>query len=370
MSAWHDAPFLFNSAKSDAEKCIVRWRPSPCFDVRCEIAAPLSLFRSVVSLFCADQQPDDQENCDDSNGALWRWRIERVAPVFSVDELSDEHVAPFTLPRDDASFSWRVRDLATSATFCFPDARQALTCIEYSIVQRLVSVVKTDHATNGKTTQVEAPLFAMHGALLAKNGFGLIIVGASCSGKSTLSCALWRAGWDLRSDDFSFLRDSQAFPASRRVSLRNGSRALLGDEVWARVRQSPSSAPTTEGWLFHPHEVRPVEFPKYTAVELRAIVFLGRPSRDAANDSLANAPIVLRRCDAARAAVSLLPYCTLLERPSEEELEVDVAPNRVLDWGRALSQIAPLASRVPVYDLQRAALPDMVAAVETLICDG
>ncbi len=39
---------------------------------------------------------------------------------------------------------------------------------------------------------------------------------------------------------------------------------------------------------------------------------------------------------------------------------------RELDWGAALPKISPIAARVPVLDLGRGPVPQMVAAIETL----
>ncbi len=320
---------------------LVRWRPSPCFDVKCELLTDAAaVARRAAALFCVDER-----NLDDSpSDNVWRWSVENADDI--------------------AAARWRVRDLDANLTSHFSHLHDAMTHIEYSIVQRLVEIVKADNAISSHQT----PLFAIHGALLSKNGFGLMIVGASCSGKSTLSCALWQNGWDLRSDDFSFLRDERAFPAARRVSLREGSRALLGENLWKGIGDAPSSSPTGAGWLFHPHEVRPPSA-RHDFVRLQAIIFLGRPNREPSEETPSDNAlgIALQRCNAARAAVSLLPYCTLLARP--DDAPTDEPQHRVLDldWGKSLSRIAPLASHVPIYDLRRGALPSMVAAVETLV---
>ncbi len=328
---------------------LVRWRPSTCFDVRCEIlSSDVAAARRAATLFSVDEHTDDSPAAN-----TWRWSLDRGFSSDSTDEVAER---------------WCVRHLDTDETAHFSHLQDALTCIEYSIVQRLVEIVKADNASSlDETPRDETPLFAIHGALLSKNDFGLMIVGASCSGKSTLSCALWQNGWDLRSDDFSFLRDERAFPAARRVSLREGSRALLGEALWRCIGDAPSSSSTGAGWLFHPHEVR-TESARADCVRLDAIIFLGRPNRETSPNDISE--IALQLCNPARAAVSLLPYCTLLARP--DEVEGASPSQRVLDldWGKSLSRIAPLASRVPVYDLSRGALPAMVEAVETLVTNA
>jgi len=223
-----------------------------------------------------------------------------------------------------------------------------------SIVQALVDVVKRD----------QTPLFAMHAALLCKEDFGLIVVGPSESGKSTLSCALWRSEWQLLCDDFCFLRNgNEAFPARRRVSLRSGSRALVGEKLWSRLRNAPSSYSTSEGWIFHPHEVEdsPPSSPlaRGQAVQVNAIIFLGRSAM-----ADGGAEVLPLQCiNAARSALALLPYCTLLPR---DDPAADTTANRVLDWSAALPKIAPLVERAPVYSLKCRSLLQMIASVEAL----
>ncbi len=268
--------------------------------------------------------------------ATSRWSVERV---------------------EDNSEMWQVRHLETATTLEIATTNRALTHIEYSIVQELVAFIKSENAINSAPDS----LFAMHGALLSKNGFGLLVVGPSEAGKSTLTCALWQNGWTIASDDFCFIQgENKVWPAARRVSLRNGSRALLGEEVWQRIQNAPSSAPTSEGWIFHPHEVdEKTGAPKRDAITIDAMLFLGRIDDVATKKAIVQA----QRCNPARAAITLLPYCTLLPRDNSETMP---NPYRVLDWGAALPKIAPLAARVPLYALERGELAQMVAAVEAL----
>ena len=70
----------------------------------------------------------------------------------------------------------------------------------------------------------------LHGALVARNGRGVLLLGRGEAGKSTLACALWQRGWTLLGDDMALVDAlaSLAWPAPRRVSLRKPSRGLLG----------------------------------------------------------------------------------------------------------------------------------------------
>jgi hypothetical protein len=58
----------------------------------------------------------------------------------------------------------------------------------------------------GGTTLAQQRAFApLHGALVMRNGTGVLLCGDSCAGKSTLAYACARAGWSYVSDDGTFL---------------------------------------------------------------------------------------------------------------------------------------------------------------------
>jgi hypothetical protein len=216
------------------------------------------------------------------------WRIDRVAQT-------------------DAG--WRIRSSAGVETRVASAAR-AVSAVEYGAVS---TVAGSDAVTT-------------HGALVARDGRGLLLVGRGEAGKSTLACALWARGASLLGDDMAILDvdTGEARPAPRRVSLRVESRALLGDA------------------LFHPGEIEPR--PRPERVELGAIVFLAR--RSSAVDGARLEPIA-----PAHALLALLPYSNIRTR-------------RPL--GEAIRILAPLADRVPAFDLGRGPLAEMAAAVESL----
>lgn len=333
-------PMPFSSDRLTQPKSFVRWQPLQSLPILCELhSTNADVLQRAQLLFapCLDEQTNltahlkPTETC-----SVWRWKVEH-----------------------DENAVWRATNCDTGAEFAGSDVRRLLTAIEYSIVQALVDLVKRS----------DTPLFAMHAALLRKEGFGLIVVGPSQSGKSTLSCALWRSEWQLLCDDFCFLQNgNEAFPAQRRVSLRTGSRALVGEELWSRLQNAPSSFSTDEGWIFHPHEVEDLppsaSLTRRRAMQVNAIIFLGRDGMsDSGMSDQSAEKVPLQRINAARAALALLPYCTLLPR---EDPALDPAANRVLDWSMALPKIAPLVERAPVYSLKRGALPQMIASVESL----
>jgi hypothetical protein len=186
---------------------------------------------------------------------------------------------------------------------------------------------------------------AFHAALVARGARGVLVLGPAEAGKSTLACALWRRGWRLLADDAALVEPDSlaARPAPRRVALREASRTLLGEDLWAQIRATASGEPMADGWVFHPEEVD--GRPPSGAVRLAACLFLarrGRPSGAAGGE----------RLEAARALLALLPYASLA---------------RQVDPGTAIRRLAPLADAVPAYDLGRGPLPGMVAAVERLV---
>lgn len=182
----------------------------------------------------------------------------------------------------------------------------------------------------------------VHAALVSRDGRGVVIVGPNYAGKSTLATALWCRGWSFLCDDVVFLKSAtlRASPAPRRVSLRETSRKLVGEEVWKAVERTPSCFRTSEGFLFHPHEVRGDQPLSDTA--LNAIVFLERRG-------IKVEPAEGRAINPARAAVALFPYAfNLRDKPFIDGMRV----------------IAPITAAVPSYDLGRGDLSSMVSMVE------
>jgi hypothetical protein len=210
------------------------------------------------------------------------------------------------------------------------DASRAVRRVEFQAVQAIF----------------EGPpdLLTAHGALVSRDGRGVLISGRRESGKSTLACALWQAGFSLLSDDTTILDldTMSARPAPRRVSLRDPSRALLGDALWTRIVDAPSADRTDEGYLFHPDEIAG-ERPR--AVRLHAVVFLERAAAARMSE-------VVRPLPAAQAALAFVPCLNVARR---------------LDMGAIISDLAPFMASVTAYDVRRARLPEMVAAIDTMV---
>jgi hypothetical protein len=224
--------------------------------------------------------------------------------------------------------AWQVRSSA-GAELRVPSAARAVSAVEYGAVSAIV----------------ESPVVIAHGALVAWDGRGVLLAGRGEAGKSTLACALWARGAALLGDDVAILEPAagEAQPAPRRVSLRSTSRALLGDDLFARVMRGPSSVALADSNLFHPDEIEPCR--RSTAVRLAAIVFLSRRG-------VVAEPARHQQIAPAHALLALVPYTNQRSR-------------RTL--GDAIRILAPLADRVPAFDLGRGPLSRMAEAVEALV---
>lgn len=190
-----------------------------------------------------------------------------------------------------------------------------------------------------------ARLLDLHGALVSKDGQGVLIIGASFSGKSTLACALWQAGWSLLGDDTTLLdaETSMARSVPRRVNLRAESHAFFDKDLWDRIESTPSCSRNGNGWRFHPHEIE--AHPRPASAGLSAIVFLDRRGAAVQPGDLLPIP-------PSHGLMAILSYCTLTQG---------------LVLGEALRHFRPLVETVPMYDLGRASLPTMVDLIGTLV---
>jgi hypothetical protein len=229
---------------------------------------------------------------------------------------------------------WKIWSDASAKVLFARTIEHALIVVEFSVVEHLI-----EHP--------DGPL-SLHGALVEKDGKGVVILGRGEAGKSTLACALWQRGWTLFCDDTTLVKAEAAsgYPAPRRVSIRRPSRDLLGEELWARILATPSCDRTNEGCLFHPDEV---DLKKRSAsTTLAALIFLGRRGSSVGAAKL-------ERLEPAHALIALLPYSNLIRR---------------VEPGEAIRHIRPLADVVPAYDLGRGPLEEMAQSVERLLARG
>lgn len=187
----------------------------------------------------------------------------------------------------------------------------------------------------------------LHGALVSSRGRGVLIVGPGESGKSTLACALWQANYSFLCDDTTLIdtKHLRAYSTPRRVSVRHGSRTLLGDRLWSRIAATPSCDQRQKGVLFHTHEVDQQSHPCSTPLSL--VIVLGRRS-------VSLDPGTSKRIEPTDALMALLPHSNLA---------------RQLGAGEAILGIGPIADAVPAYDLSRGSLAQMAECVEHLLVE-
>ena len=294
---------------SDAAHEVVRWGQEPlAFELSTRDAAVAARARDVFAPWPA---PDDAA----------------LAARFEVRRVRDADGA------GGAAEGWEVR--ADDGTRVVRDsADAALRWVELSAIQAF-------------TPRSEGAL-ALHGALVDFDGRALLIVGPGRAGKSSLACALWRAGGALLTDDVTLLdlATAAARPGPRRIALRDGSASLLGADLWQRISSARTSTPTGEGWCFHPADVDGRAVPRATRVA--AVIFLERSGRPALAPA-ERAPIV-----PARAVLALLPY---------------VVAHRGLDPGDAIRRVAPLAAHVAAFDVARGPLDAMAAQARAALAE-
>jgi hypothetical protein len=96
--------------------------------------------------------------------------------------------------------------------------------------------------------------FQLHAAFVAKGESGLLIPGGTRTGKTTLTLTLWQSGWEVFSDDMSFLEPDgmQFLPFPRPLTLREGTLELLGPEgSGSEIPMGPPDYEETTAY-FHP----------------------------------------------------------------------------------------------------------------------
>lgn len=244
--------------------------------------------------------------------------------------------------------SWSIEPLARGASareWRLTGLSATDSLIPANVPTRDAAVHRIEHDMLEYLIRAETDSPAVHAALLSKDGRGVVIVGPSFAGKSTLATALWRSGWSLMADDVVFLDPAAcaASPAPRRVSLRFESRELIGDELWNDIAATPSCIRTWKGLYFHPHEVAGSD--RIRETPLTAIFFLARrevmtPSAQA------------RAINPAKAALALVPYAmNIRTRPLME----------------SVAMLSPIVASAKVFDLGRGPLDSMVSAVERCV---
>lgn len=184
----------------------------------------------------------------------------------------------------------------------------------------------------------------IHGALVTRESKTVLIIGSPMSGKSSLASVLGLSGWQLLCDDVTLLsqadKSPQATPVPRRINLRASSQSLFSAEQWGQFANFPNFNLTPEGIAFHP----PHHHPASQSVPLSAIVFV-RPTPANSGQSL------ITPLHPAEALIAATAYTNVIKTEG---------------MGDSLKRLSPILNAVPAFNLYRAEMPRLIAAMDHL----
>ena len=281
-----------------------------------------------VGPFCFQLRSQDEKALRHAAAVFAPWRLHTAAvePTHRYQVDREDDGLPTWSIRQDRKFCGRTRSVT-----------DAIRWIEY---QAVASVAES----RGTLT--------LHAALVANPvssggpAQGVLILGPSLSGKSTLATALWHQGHQLMGDDLTILLDVPdkiVAPSPRRVSLRSGSHEFFPNQALQGIREQSEFEETDEGWLFHPHtEGQPVD---RSQCALAGIVFLARRGSEHRKPQL-------QPVDAPSALLSCAGYANRSHQGR---------------FGATLRELQPWISAVPSFDLGRGSVDEMARAVGELI---
>jgi len=187
---------------------------------------------------------------------------------------------------------------------------------------------------------------AIHAAALARPEGGVLLLGISGAGKSTMTASLGHAGWQILSDDISVLwgrEEPLLAPAAQGVCVWPASRDGIGLPI-ERCR----SMPAYDGKTHFVPEGEPVIAP----VPLRALVFLKRGG---------NAAPILEPMGKAEALVTAAHMLVQFD-PGDP-----ARPDRVLGFARLNAAVKVVPGYRLRYPSDFAALADVEALLATLL---
>ena len=189
----------------------------------------------------------------------------------------------------------------------------------------------------------------LHAAALAVQGSGVVLLGASGAGKSTMTGALAAMpGWEVFSDDQSILREGRpasVMPSATGVCLWHNSIAALGLDP-----ACCTAMPGYDGkFRFHPATA-----PSVIPAPLRAFIFLERQQS-------AEQP-TLTPCNRAEALI----------RAAQQLILFNPAAPQAAGRARAIAQLSRIASGVEMlrlsYPSRYDALPEVAKLLEERLC--
>ncbi len=94
----------------------------------------------------------------------------------------------------------------------------------------------------------------IHAGLLERNGRGVMVLGSSGGGKSTLCFAAWKSGWQVLADDLVFVRPGDAAPTCLGLPRRL---TVPGDVITSAADGSPIPDDARQRWELRADAVQP-----------------------------------------------------------------------------------------------------------------
>lgn len=142
--------------------------------------------------------------------------------------------------------------------------------------------------TTGAVRHLAAKYLLFHAGAIAFGGQGLLLPADAGSGKTTLTAALLRAGFQYLNDEIAVLHPTsgQVLPFARSLCVKQGGRRVLGDLYADLLAAAPRRRfgreqvwylqPPDEVWSATPVPVRYIVFPRYVAGATTTLTPLAR----------------------------------------------------------------------------------------------
>jgi hypothetical protein len=210
-----------------------------------------------------------------------------------------------------------------------------------------------------RTILVRRGLLSFHAAALARNGRAILIMADKGAGKSTLSWALQRKGWQLLADDLARVDSLEGrwsvFPGHRQTKLTPAAARAFGHSAEAMPVRFDDPGPAASAALFDKRVIDPADSlaEPSVAVPVSALCFLNArdPSAAAARIERLPLPAGVRH---------------LLEHATPDPLGSSVSPGLQRGVGALATQVKSVCVTLPDrFDR----LDEAAAALEALTAD-